>query len=226
MEMQYREAKKLNENNQPKRRRGKPATDITGKKFGRLTAMYPTAGRDSKGSVVWHCMCDCGNEVDVSYNDLLYTNRKSCGCQKRENDRILKERIIHVSGTSVDALKSKKVPVNNTTGIRGVYLIRGKYVAKIVFQKKAYYLGTFDSLEEAGRARHQAETDINETAVQFYHKWSRVAGLSPTWAQQNPISMQVQRGEDKHLSLLLEPELPETSIYDGPLPDRNHLIRH
>lgn len=60
---------------------------------------------------------------------------KSCGCQKKEHDKSLQSFLTHVAGTSVDALKSKKVPTDNTTGYKGVYLIRGKYVAKIVFQK-------------------------------------------------------------------------------------------
>ena len=44
--------------------------------------------------------------------------------------------LTHVAGTSVDMLKSKKIPTDNTTGYKGVYLIRGKYVAKIVFQNE------------------------------------------------------------------------------------------
>ena len=40
------------------------------------------------------------------------------------------------------------MPADNTTGYKGVYFVRGKYVAKIVFQKKAYYLGNFDDIEE------------------------------------------------------------------------------
>ena len=57
----------------------------------------------------------------------------------------------------MDMLKSDKLPKNNTTGVRGVYRIRGKYVAKIVFQKKQYHLGSYDSLEEAALARREAE---------------------------------------------------------------------
>ena len=51
-----------------------------------------------------------------------------------------------MAGTSVAILKSKKVPTDNISGYKGVYFIRGKYVAKIVFQKKAYYLGAYDKI--------------------------------------------------------------------------------
>ncbi len=33
--------------------------------------------------------CDCGKEVDVPYNDLMYSHQQSCGCQKIEHNNIL-----------------------------------------------------------------------------------------------------------------------------------------
>ena len=48
-------------------------TDITGRTFGRLTALYrvgtkiyPSGGRLS----IWHCKCICGNEIDVNLSAL------------------------------------------------------------------------------------------------------------------------------------------------------------
>ena len=37
--------------------------DITGQRFGLLTAQYPLPARDASGSTVWHCRCDCGGEI-------------------------------------------------------------------------------------------------------------------------------------------------------------------
>ncbi len=37
------------------------SADITCRRFGRLTAQYSTKKRDTKGFVIWHCRCDCGN---------------------------------------------------------------------------------------------------------------------------------------------------------------------
>lgn len=53
-------------------------SDITGQRFGRLTAQYSTKKRDAKGFVIWHCQCDCGSEADVSYNSLMYCGQTSC----------------------------------------------------------------------------------------------------------------------------------------------------
>ena len=45
---------------------GRRPADLSGRKFGMLTAKYATEKRDKRGSVYWHCVCDCGNEVDVT----------------------------------------------------------------------------------------------------------------------------------------------------------------
>ena len=55
------------------------AKDITGRTFGRLTALHPTDGRMS-GSVVWECACTCDIMCLVSRGDLVSGNTKSCGC--------------------------------------------------------------------------------------------------------------------------------------------------
>ena len=57
----------------------KYSLDVTGQKFGKLTALYPTDKR-SGTSIKWHCRCECGNECDVSLNNLKKGNVKSCGC--------------------------------------------------------------------------------------------------------------------------------------------------
>ena len=187
--------------------RGAPYRDVTGQTFGRLTALYPTDERSSQGGRVWHCRCECGNEVDVAYNELLYTLRQSCGCQKRERNARLQENLTHVAGTSVDYLRSKKIPSNNTTGAKGVYLIRGKYTAKIVFQKKAYYLGSYDRFEDALRARQEAEQLLGEGTVEHYQRWKERAEKEPAWAAENPIEIQVSQGLDGALSVTFLPEM-------------------
>lgn len=83
----------------------------------------------------------------------MYCGQQSCGCKKREHDKALAGFLTHVDGTSIDALKSSKLPSNNTTGVKGVYLVKGRYLAKIVFQHRQYFLGTYASVEEAAEAR-------------------------------------------------------------------------
>ena len=190
-----------------KTEKNQPTKDITGMKFSRLTALYPTKKRDYKGSVMWHCRCDCGNELEVSYNSLAYTNIKSCGCQKREHDKKLGSFLSHVDGTSVDMLKSRKIPSNNTTGVRGVYFVRGKYMAKIVFRKKQYFLGAYDTIEEAARVRRAAEEQLNDAVVAHFEAWQAKAADDPKWAEENPISIHVEKDGYDSVFVKLFPEL-------------------
>ena len=59
---------------------GRPRLDLTGKRFGTLTALGVSGvlnpGR--KSVVVWRCRCDCGKEIDVRRGNLQKQN--SCGC--------------------------------------------------------------------------------------------------------------------------------------------------
>lgn len=190
-----------------KGRKSYPAVDISGRRFGRLTALNPTRRRDDRGSVIWHCVCDCGSEADISYNSLVYCNQVSCGCKKREHDMALHGFLTHVDRTSINALKSSKLPVNNTSGVKGVYLVKGRYIAKLVFQRRQYFLGTYDTIEEAAEVRRKAEESINGEVVDFYARWSERAAADPDWASRNPIKISVSKNGDE-LSVRLSPELP------------------
>lgn len=56
--------------------------NLTGKKFGRLTALeFVTT--DKKG-VYWLCQCDCGTLATVKSTSLTTSNARSCGCLQRE----------------------------------------------------------------------------------------------------------------------------------------------
>lgn len=62
--------------------------DLTGEKFGRLTVIeqsedwiIPTT---QKHIPMWHCKCECGNELNVRGNDLKNGTTSSCGCYKRD----------------------------------------------------------------------------------------------------------------------------------------------
>ncbi len=181
-------------------------TDITGKAFGRLTAVRPTKRRDRGGSVMWHCQCSCGREVEVAYNSLMYANQTSCGCQKKEHDQILRKYQTRVDGTSLDMIKSKKLPSDNTTGHKGVYLVRGKYMAKIVLQQKAYYLGTYERMEEAVQARKEAEDTLYRATVDYHARWQERAEKEPQWARENPMRILVDK-DGSGLKVSFLPEL-------------------
>lgn len=57
--------------------------DLTGKKFGRLTALCDTDERKN-GLVMWKCICDCGEMIKIRSSDLIHAGVKSCGCLRDE----------------------------------------------------------------------------------------------------------------------------------------------
>ena len=59
-------------------RQSNPRVDLTNKKFGRLTPQYYIKGGK------WHCLCDCGKEIDVDTRNLNSGHTQSCGCLQKE----------------------------------------------------------------------------------------------------------------------------------------------
>lgn len=60
--------------------------DLTGYRFGRLTVLRKSDDYLQKelSNIKWHCICDCGNEVDVRSFDLRRGRTKSCGCLHKD----------------------------------------------------------------------------------------------------------------------------------------------
>lgn len=174
------------------------AKDLTGQKFGRLTAVGPTKKRQ-KGSVVWECRCTCGNITLVPAYHLTGGHSRSCGCARiesvRENVPELLETRTQVDGTIIDILKSKKKRKNNTSGHTGVIYRSDacKYVVVIGFQNKNYYLGMYENIADAIEVRKKAEALIHDEAIDFYEKWKEKAEADPEWAKQNPIQFHIVR---------------------------------
>lgn len=52
--------------------------DLSGRRFGKLVVERYAGSRN--GRAVWHCLCDCGNELDVFSSYLTTGDTKSCGC--------------------------------------------------------------------------------------------------------------------------------------------------
>lgn len=64
-----------------------PAKDITGQKFGRLTALRRDYGEHSRNGAYWVCKCDCGREHVVLGANLRTGRVRSCGCASIEHSR-------------------------------------------------------------------------------------------------------------------------------------------
>ncbi|MFQ9985280.1 MAG: hypothetical protein ACLRVS_05460 [Lachnospiraceae bacterium] len=152
-----------------KKRLQEKARNITGEKYGSLTALYPTVKR-SRGSVVWACRCDCGNMTEVSYTDLATGNKKSCGCpSKKQPGPPVYMR--YIDGTCIEILESKKLRSDNTSGYTGVqfHSKSGKWIATITFKGKAYNLGKYTDIYDAVKAREDAEEKLFGGFLRWYY---------------------------------------------------------
>lgn len=180
-----------------KRKKGRCMIDLTGKKFDRLIALYPTENRNSNGSICWHCRCECGKEVEVPAEGLMYGNNKSCGCLKEQMRKNMNDQFHRIDGTCVEWLEKRRGRSDNTSGYKGVSLLKnGKYRVNIGFQGKHYYLGIYRDLEDAVAARKRAEEQIHQNFIRSYYAWKKRADTDPQWADENPLNFQVERCED------------------------------
>lgn len=67
--------------------KGDNLQDLAGKRFGRLVAIR-LSNRRSGRKTYWDCKCDCGNLKTVRTDILKNGTTLSCGCLKKEQDKI------------------------------------------------------------------------------------------------------------------------------------------
>lgn len=140
-----------------RRRRTPKVKDWVGRTFGGLTVVAYDGRRGGKH--YWRCRCLCGGSAVVSQSNLQDGHTKSCGCLS--DPRGTRH---FVEGTCIESIRSRRVSASNRSGVRGVYENRrtGRWAAQITFQGRTRYLGSFGSLEEAARARAEAERAFDE----------------------------------------------------------------
>lgn len=78
-------------------------------KFGLLT-VEKYLGLNKYGNVVWGCKCECGNFARVASTNLIYRNKKSCGCLVNEYEEEIRRQEF-----------TKKEEVVYSTALNGVY---------------------------------------------------------------------------------------------------------
>ncbi len=180
--------------------------DLTGRKFGRLKAIRPTEKRDKhNNSVIWLCECCCGNMVEVAESRLIKEEVRSCGClakeiqqqsikkaQKRRAEAFL------VEGTDLLMLKRNKPIKSNKSGVTGVSFdtSRQKWRAQIGFQGKNMILGTFNTMEEAVKARKDAEALYFAPVLNKYELEEASFKNTQKMDQEHPASPQKYTEQD------------------------------
>lgn len=110
--------------------------DLTGERFGRLevlgVARKVTSGKRER--YYWACRCDCGNEKEVRTDCLTSGLVKSCGCLKKEQNKInltanhshkkSMTRPYHIWQKIKDRCQNPNIPCYKRYGGRGINICK------------------------------------------------------------------------------------------------------
>ncbi len=171
------------------------ASEFIGKRFGKLTVVARANEGESAKNKRWHCVCDCGNEVDVFAGNLLQGRTRSCGCLNREQGATMHDHMHYQDNTCIERLERvRREGKNNKAGFRGLFQTKsGKYRATITFQRKHYFLGYFGDFDDAVQARLEAEDELQGGYLEAYKRYEVRAADDPLWAEKNPFYFDVFR---------------------------------
>ncbi len=95
--------------------------NISGNKYGRLTAVGP-AGKTKSRSIIWQCICDCGTITHVPISSLRSGHTKSCGCLgiDRRRDANIKHGQSNSEEYKIWASMIQRCTKNRPYGINGI----------------------------------------------------------------------------------------------------------
>jgi hypothetical protein len=158
--------------------RGRHAKDLTGQRFGRLTALESTGEKNKWGSYLWLCQCDCGNRTMVSATNFGRT--QSCGCILSEVATIKAKTSIayceyrqqdYKEGTCLHLLNNNPRK-NNTSGVKGVHWDKRQkvWLADLFFQGKRVVHKSFKHKDDAIACRKEAEERYFKPMLEKYGK--------------------------------------------------------
>ena len=146
--------------------------DLTGKKFGRLTAIERT-GEKKGTNVVWLCRCDCGRDIKVVSSSLLSGNTQSCGCLR---DEVKRSAFRDIAGERFGRLIAVE-PVEKRSGGAVVWKCRcdcgneNEYPVKTLLQGKALSCGC---LKHENDALQRTLHYVDGTCVEFLENMGKL----------------------------------------------------
>lgn len=152
----------------------KLTVDLVGRRFGKLTVLRFAHFKNNYP--YWHCKCDCGTEKIVYQHNLLSGTTSSCGCARSSNGKKYHDKnLTYYDGVIIEKAAARTTPKNNTSGFRGVSYVKktNKWRAKLIFKGVRYELGHYYDLEDAIKARLDAEEIIDDFLVDFYEKFDK-----------------------------------------------------
>jgi hypothetical protein len=165
--------------------------DFIGKRFGKVVVVELLDKNNNHGARLYKCLCDCGNEINLSTGELKENIRRNTGprtCGKcRDKKKIMsevskrlhadtnledkvREGLILIQNTSIAILKRKHNPRKNKTGIVGLYQNQknGRYYPTITFKGKRYFFGGYADKNDAARVYQEAKDKLHNNFIEWY----------------------------------------------------------
>ena len=133
-----------------------------------------------RGAILWKCKCFCGNIFIAEAYRIKNGEIRSCGCKRKvfRKDNFKKARKelskSFKEGTCLSLIANNKVRKNNKSGITGISIRQNKYstsyIVRICVQGKKIRIGTYKDIEEAIKARKEAEEKYYKPILEKYNK--------------------------------------------------------
>lgn len=146
--------------------------DITGQRFGKLTALERTNQFVMQGNskkFLWKCVCECGETVYRLPEKLRESIHHACDkCAEQFAVSSMLEKAGFVDGSQLPKIASDKPGVHNKSGVKGVFFNTRtqKWRAVLRFQGVNHYLGEYKDINEAIKARKLGEEKYFEPFLQ------------------------------------------------------------
>nr|DAM35837.1 MAG TPA: AP2 domain protein [Caudoviricetes sp.] len=149
--------------------------EIIGERFGRLVVVSEVEPIIYRGNKLrrFRCKCDCGNEIDTGLSNLVSGNTLSCGCLRTETTRKNHSKNMgEFHGTAISKIRGHSANKNNKLGVRGVYFDESvkRYCAHITLHGKVKHLGKYKALNDAIKAREDAEKKYFQPIIEVYNR--------------------------------------------------------
>lgn len=133
--------------------------DLTGKKFGRLTALG--LDKDARNKSKWICLCECGIKKSILTASLESGKSKSCGCLHKEIVKNLHqvEKYEEVPLTFLKRIQesAKRRNLECSISVEDIWNIYIKQSKKCLFTKQK--IGFCDDRKKSNHISHTASLD-------------------------------------------------------------------
>lgn len=177
-----------------------PARDLTGMRFGKLTALKIDESIQGKGHAYWVCLCDCGQYHTVSSKHLVGGQTQSCGkCGYRSKGENRVSELLTAHGVPFKNNVTYKDCRSSLSG----YLLRFDFIATV---DGADYCIEFDG------AQHNQECTGKWNSKYTFEERQILDADKNNWCAEHGVIM-IRIPHTRYDEMCIEDLLPTSSQY-------------